>query len=215
VTLELGGKSANIITKNAHFENALNQSSLSLFFNAGQCCVAGSRTFVHSSIYDRFVEESTKIASKIKLGPSLSANTDQGPLVSKEQMDKVLNYISIGKKEGAKHLTGGKKWGEKGWYVEPTVFADVKDDMTIYKEEIFGPVKCIIKFDDNDEVIHRANNTAYGLGAGVMTENHSEANYFIKHLRAGTVYVNCYNAFAAMAPFGGYKDSGIGRELGE
>jgi len=215
VTLELGGKSANIITKNADFDKAINQANLSLFFNAGQCCIAGSRTFVHSSIYDRFVEESAKLASKIKLGPSLETSTGQGPLVSKEQMDKVLNYIAIGKKEGAKQLTGGKRWGEKGWFVEPTVFADVKDEMTIAKEEIFGPVKCITKFDDLDEVIHRANNTSYGLGAGVMTESHSEANYLIKHLRAGTVYVNCYNAFSAMAPFGGYKDSGIGRELGE
>jgi aldehyde dehydrogenase (NAD+) len=134
VTLELGGKSANIITKNADFDKAVSQSSLSLFFNAGQCCIAGSRTFVHSSIYDRFVEESAKCASKIKLGPSLSANTGQGPLVSKEQMDKVLGYIAIGNKEGAKQITGGKRWGDKGWFVEPTVFADVKDEMTISKE---------------------------------------------------------------------------------
>jgi len=126
-------------------------------------------------------------------------------------MDKVLNYIAIGKKEGAKQLTGGKRWGEKGWFVEPTVFADVKDEMTIAKEEIFGPVQSIIKFDDLDEVIHRANNTSYGLAAGVMSENHSEINYLIKHLRAGTVFVNSYADVGASAPFGGFKDSGIGR----
>ncbi len=112
-------------------------------------------------------------------------------------------------------MTGGKRWGSKGWFVEPTVFADVKDEHTIAKEEIFGPVKSVFKFDDIDEVIHRANNSAYGLGAGVVTENHSEANYIVKRLRVGTVYVNCYNSFASMTPFGGFKDSGIGRELGE
>lgn len=133
VTLELGGKSANIITKNADFEKSLNQSFISLFFNAGQCCIAGSRTYVHSSLYDRFVEESGKMAAKIRLGSSLSDTTDQGPLVSKEQLDRVLSYIEIGKKEGAKLVTGGKRWGTKGWFVEPTVFADVKDDMTIFK----------------------------------------------------------------------------------
>lgn len=134
VTLELGGKSANIITKNADLEKAINQSYLSLFFNAGQCCVAGSRTFVHSSLYDQFVEQSAKLASKIKLGPSLDSTTDQGPLVSKEQMDRVLSYIKHGKDEGARLVTGGKRWGTKGWYVEPTIFADVKDNMKIARE---------------------------------------------------------------------------------
>lgn len=215
VTLELGGKSPNIITKNADFDTAVNQSTLSLFFNAGQCCIAGSRTFVHSSLYDRYVEAVAKAASTIKLGHSLHSDTQQGPLVSKEQMDRVLSYIDHGKKEGAKLVTGGKRWGSKGWYVEPTVFADVQDHHTIAKEEIFGPVKSIFKFEDIDEVIQRANDSSYGLGAGVVTENHAEANYLVKKLRVGTVYVNCYNAFASMTPFGGFKDSGIGRELGE
>lgn len=141
--------------------------------------------------------------------------TDQGPLVDKDQMNKVLSYIDIGKKEGARLVTGGKRWGSKGWFVEPTVFSDCKDDMRIFKEEIFGPVKCVTKFDDLDEAISRANNSNYGLGAGVVTENHSEANYLVKHLRAGTIYVNCYNINSTTAPFGGYKDSGVGRELGE
>jgi len=130
-------------------------------------------------------------------------------------MDRVLSYIKHGKDEGARLVTGGKRWGTKGWYVEPTIFADVKDNMKIAKEEIFGPVKSIFKFEDIDEVIQRANNTEYGLGAGIVTENISEASYLVRKLRAGTVYVNCYNAFAANTPFGGFKDSGIGRELGE
>jgi aldehyde dehydrogenase (NAD+) len=130
-------------------------------------------------------------------------------------MNRVLSYIEHGKREGARLVSGGKRWGTKGWYVEPTIFADVKDEHTIAREEIFGPVKSIFKFEDIDEVIHRANKSSYGLGAGVVTENHAEANYLVKRLRVGTVYVNCYNAFASMTPFGGFKDSGIGRELGE
>lgn len=215
VTLELGGKSPNIITKNANLDLAVQQSALSLFFNAGQCCIAGSRTFVHSSLYDQYVQRITEVASKIKIGHSLNSDTDQGPLVSQEQMNRVLAYIEKGKAEGAKLQVGGKRWGTKGWYVEPTVFSDVKDEHTIAKEEIFGPVKSIFKFQDNDEVIKRANDSAYGLGGGVVTDNHSEANYFIKKLKVGTVYVNSYNVFAAMTPFGGFKDSGIGRENGE
>lgn len=215
VTLELGGKSPNIITKNANFDLALSQSALSLFFNAGQCCIAGSRTYVHSSIYDRYVAAVSEVAQKIKLGHSLSPETEQGPLVSEEQMTRVLGFIEHGKKDGARLVAGGKRWGSKGWYVEPTVFADVQDNHTIAKEEIFGPVKSIFKFDDLDEVIKRANDTCYGLGAGVVTDSHSEANYLVKKLRAGTVYVNCYNVFASMTPFGGFKDSGIGRENGE
>lgn len=149
VTLELGGKSANIITKHADFNKAVSQASMSLFFNAGQCCIAGSRTYVHSSIYDRFVEASAKQASSIRLGHSLDPNTDQGPLVSKDQMDRVLSYIEHGKKQ-ARLVAGGTRKGNKGWYVTPTVFADVKDDHVIAKEEIFGPVKSIFKFEDNE-----------------------------------------------------------------
>lgn len=134
VTLELGGKSANIITKHANLDTALSQSIMALFFNAGQCCVAGSRTYVHSSIYDQYVEKAAAIVSKIKLGPSLDPTTEQGPLVSKEQHEKVLGYIAQGKKEGAKCVTGGKRWGTKGWFVEPTIFADVKDNYVIARE---------------------------------------------------------------------------------
>ena len=187
---------------------------MSLFFNAGQCCIAGSRTYVHSSIYDRFVEATAKQVKAIRVGHSLDANTDQGPLVSKEQMEKVLGYIESGKKS-AKLVTDTGRWGNKGWYVTPTVFADVKDDSLIAQDEIFGPVQCILKYEDTDEVVERANKSSYGLGAGVMTENLSEANYFAKKLKTGTVYVNCYNKFSSTTPFGGFKDSGIGRELGE
>lgn len=168
VTLELGGKSPNIITKNANFDKAVAQATMSLFFNAGQCCIAGSRTYVHSSIYDRFVEATAKQVKAIRMGHSLDSNTDQGPLVSKEQMDKVLGYIESGKKT-SKLVTDTGRWGDKGWYVTPTVFADVKDQDLIAQEEIFGPVQSILKFEDNEEVVARANNSNYGLGAGVMT----------------------------------------------
>jgi aldehyde dehydrogenase (NAD+) len=170
VTLELGGKSPNIITKNANFEKSVFQACMALFFNAGQVCIAGSRTYVHSSIYDRFVEAAAKQARAIKLGHSLDSKTDQGPLVSKQQMERVLGYIESGKKT-ATLVTGSGRWGDKGWHVTPTVFADVKDDHPIAQEEIFGPVQSILKFDDVDEVIERANRSSYGLGAGVMSEN--------------------------------------------
>lgn len=171
VTLELGGKSANIITKNANLDKALAQSSLALFFNAGQCCIAGSRTFVHSSIYDEYVKRAAEAAKKIKLGNPMDSSTEQGPLVSKEQFERVTKYIDVGVKEGAKLVAGGKRFGNKGYFVEPTVFADVKDNMKIAREEIFGPVQAIFKYETNEEVIQRANDSAFGLGAGVVSEN--------------------------------------------
>ena len=168
ITLELGGKSPNVITKNANFEKAVGQTLFALFMNAGQSCMAGSRAYVHSSIYDRFVEACAKGASQIKLGHSLDPTTQQGPLISEVQMNKVLNYIEQGKK-AAKQVTGTGRWGDKGFHVTPTIFADVKEDISIAKEQIFGPVLCIMKYDDNEEVIDRANNTNYGLAAGVVT----------------------------------------------
>lgn len=187
---------------------------MALFFNAGQCCIAGSRTYVHSSLYNAYVEAAAKAAKSIKVGNPTDQTTDQGPLVSKEQMERVLKYIDIGVKEGARLVAGGKRHGTKGWFVEPTIFADVTDDMTIAKEEIFGPVQCIMKFETNEEVIERANNSKFGLGAGVMSENNEELLWFIDRFKSGTVYGNCYNVFSSSFPFGGFKDSGIGRELG-
>lgn len=149
VTLELGGKSANIITQNANLETALKQSTMALFFNAGQCCVAGSRTFVHSSLYEKFVKRSAEHVKSIKVGNPLDPSTDQGPLVSKEQYDRVMGYIEAGVKEGARLVTGGKRVGTKGFFIEPTLFADVTDNMKIAKEEIFGPVMSVLKFDSN------------------------------------------------------------------
>jgi len=215
ITLELGGKSANIIMDDADIDLAIAQSQVGLYLNQGQCCIAGSRLFVHEKIYDEFVRRSTEVSKKRKVGDPFAADTDQGPQVDSDQFHKIMNYIDIGKKEGAKLLTGGKRVGSKGWFVEPTVFADVKDDMTIAKEEIFGPVMSILKFKDVDEVIQRANNSCYGLGAGVVTKSVDNALKISNGLRAGTVYVNCYDVFDANTPFGGFKDSGIGRELGE
>ncbi len=215
VTLELGGKSANIIMDDADIDLAIAQSQVGLFLNQGQCCVAGSRLFVHEKIYDQFVARSVEVAKARKVGDPFAAETDQGPQVDSDQFKKILNYINIGEKEGAKLLTGGKRSGNKGWFVEPTVFADVQDNMTIAKEEIFGPVMSIMKFKSIDEVIKRANASEYGLGAGVVTKNIDNAIKISNSLRAGTVYVNCYDVFDANTPFGGFKDSGVGRELGE
>jgi aldehyde dehydrogenase (NAD+) len=215
VTLELGGKSPNIILADANIEDALAQSQGALFPNAGQSCNAGSRTFVQEGIYDEFVKKTEECVRKIKLGNPLDPTTQQGPQVDETQMNKILRYIEIGKKEGARLLCGGKRWGKKGFYVEPTVFADVTDEMTIAKEEIFGPVMCILKFKNVDEVIERANNSSYGLAAGIVTKDLEKAIKITNGLRVGTVYTNTYYVETENTPFGGYKQSGVGRELGE
>ena len=215
ITLELGGKSANVIMDDADIDMAIEQNQLGLFFNAGQCCVAGSRTFIHEKIYDQFVKRATEKAKTIKLGDPFSKDTDQGPQIDKEQQTKILSYIESGKRDGAKLLTGGNKGLKKGFYVEPTVFADVSDNMQIAKEEIFGPVMSLLKFKTLDEAIHRANSSVYGLGAGIVTKSMDNAIKFANGVRAGTVYVNCFDAFDSNSPFGGFKNSGIGRELGE
>jgi aldehyde dehydrogenase (NAD+) len=215
ITLELGGKSANIIMDDADIDLAIQQSQVALYLNQGQCCIAGSRLFVHEKIYDEFVKRSVEASKARKVGDPFSADTDQGPQIDKTQFDKILGYIEKGKNEGAKLLTGGKRVGNKGYFIEPTVFADVNDDMVIAKEEIFGPVMSILKFKDTDEVIARANNSEYGLGAGIVTRSIDNALKISNALRTGTVYINSYDVFDANTPFGGYKDSGIGRELGE
>jgi aldehyde dehydrogenase (NAD+) len=215
VTLELGGKSPNIIFADADMEAAVEGSHFALFFNQGQCCCAGSRAFVEEKVYDEFVERSTARARKRTVGDPFDTKTEQGPQVNDEQFDKVMSYIESGKKEGAKLMCGGERVGDRGYFVAPTVFADVRDDMKIAEEEIFGPVMSIIKFRDMDELVDRANKTMYGLAAGVWTRDISKAHSVANSVRAGTVWVNCYDVFDAGAPFGGFKQSGIGRELGE
>jgi aldehyde dehydrogenase (NAD+) len=215
VTLELGGKSPNIVFADANLDEAIEGAHFALFFNQGQCCCAGSRLFVEEKAYDEFVEKSVARAAKRVVGDPFHPNTEQGPQVDKDQFEKVMGYIESGKADGAKLAHGGGRVGDKGYFIQPTVFTDVKDHMKIAEEEIFGPVMSIIKFKDIDEVIQRANNTIYGLAAAVWTRDISKAHAIANNVRAGTVWVNCYDVFDAAAPFGGFKQSGIGRELGE
>jgi aldehyde dehydrogenase (NAD+) len=215
VTLELGGKSPNIVFADADMDQAIEGSHFALFFNQGQCCCAGSRLFVEEKCYDEFVEKSVARAKKRTVGDPFDSNTEQGPQVDQTQFDKVMSYIESGKQEGAALLAGGGRVGDKGFFVAPTVFADVKDEMKIAQEEIFGPVMSIIKFKGLEEVVERANKTMYGLAAAVWTRDIGKAHAIANQVRAGTVWVNCYDVFDAAAPFGGFKQSGIGRELGE
>jgi aldehyde dehydrogenase (NAD+) len=215
VTLELGGKSPNIIFADTDLEAAAEGAHFALFFNQGQCCCAGSRTYVEQKIYDQFVEKVVQKARARKVGDPFARETQQGPQVDKDQFTKVMGYIGAGQNEGAKMQCGGSRVGSKGYFIEPTVFTDVKDDMKIAQEEIFGPVMAVMPFKDVDEVIKRANRTAYGLAAAVWTKDITKAHAIANGVRAGTVWVNCYDVFDAAAPFGGYKQSGIGRELGE
>jgi aldehyde dehydrogenase (NAD+) len=215
VTLELGGKSPNIVFADADMDEAIEGSHQALFFNQGQCCCAGSRLFVEEKCYDEFVEKSVARAKKRTVGNPFDKTTEQGPQVDQDQFDKVMSYIDSGKQEKANLATGGKRVGDKGYFIEPTVFTDVRDDMKIAREEIFGPVMTILKFKDMSEVIERANKTMYGLAAAVWTKDITKAHAIADGVRAGTVWVNCFDVFDAAAPFGGFKQSGIGRELGE
>lgn len=215
ITLELGGKSPNIIFADADMDAAIEGSHFALFFNQGQCCCAGSRVFVEEKCYDEFVAKSVERAKRRVVGNPFDPNTEQGPQVDGEQFNKVMSYIESGMREGAQMLCGGTRVGDRGYFIQPTVFADVRDDMKIAQEEIFGPVMSIIKFKDIDEAIQRANSTIYGLAAAVWTQDITKAHAIANSVRAGTVWVNCYDVFDAAAPFGGFKQSGIGRELGE
>jgi aldehyde dehydrogenase (NAD+) len=215
VSLELGGKSPNIVFADADLDAAVEGAYLGLFFNQGQCCCAGSRLFVEESVHDKFVERLVKKAQTQKLGDPFDPGTTQGPQVSQEQCDRIMGYIDAGKHEGAKLLTGGRRVGDKGYFIEPTVFEGVTDEMKIAREEIFGPVMNILKFKNVDEVVRRGNKTFYGLAAAVWTRDIQKAHRLANALRAGTVWINCYDVFDSAAPFGGYKMSGQGRELGE
>ncbi len=215
VSLELGGKSPNIVFADADLDAAIEGAYFGLFFNQGQCCCAGSRLMVEEKVYDLFVEKLVAKAKSQNVGDPFDMATTQGPQVSEEQFDRIMGYIKAGKNEGAKLLTGGDRCGTKGYFIQPTVFEGVKDDMKIAKEEIFGPVMSIMKFKDIDDAIARGNRTLYGLAAAVWTRDIKKALKVSHGLRAGTVWVNCYDVFDSAAPFGGYKMSGIGRELGE
>jgi len=214
-SLELGGKSPLIIFEDYDMEQALNVAQLGIFTNQGQVCSASSRIFVQESIYEEFVRKTAERAKAKQIGSGLDPKSQMGPVVDSDQFKKVTSYIAAGKAEGAKLVTGGNRIGDVGFFVEPTVFSHVDDSCSISREEIFGPVMSIMKpFKDIDEAIKRANATPYGLAAGVLTNNIKTAHKVARELKAGTVYINSYHVLDAAFPFGGYKSSGIGRELG-
>ena len=215
VTFELGGKSPNVIFADANMDDAVAGAFHAIYFHGGQCCTAGSRLFVEDKIHKEFVDRLAAKAKTRKLGDPLDPTTEQGPQVSQEQMDKILGYVDLGQKQGAKLLTGGRRFTDKGYFVEPTIFDNVKDDMAIAKDEIFGPVVSVLPFKGIDEVIDRANKTYYGLAAAVWTKDIDKAHRFAKEVKAGTVWVNCYHVVDTTTPFGGFKMSGLGRENGE
>lgn len=215
ITFELGGKSPNVILADADLDKAAAGTNFGLFFNQGQCCCAGSRVFVEERVHDEFVDRLTKLVAGRRLGDPLSQDTEQGPQVDQAQFDKIMSYIEKGRREGAQCRTGGSRSGDRGYFIEPTIFSGVTDEMAIAKDEIFGPVMSVLKFSDWEDLIRRANDTFYGLAAAVWTRDVSKAHDFARRVRAGTVWVNCYDVFDAAAPFGGFKMSGQGRELGE
>ncbi|KAH6997441.1 aldehyde dehydrogenase domain-containing protein [Ilyonectria destructans] len=215
VTLELGGKSPNIVFNDANLEETVDWVNFGIYYNHGQICCAGSRIYVQEGIYDKFLEAFKKRAEANKVGDPFQEETFQGPQVSQLQYDRVMSYIDSGRTEGATVVTGGSRLGDKGYFIQPTIFSDVRPDMKIMQEEIFGPVCAIAKFKDEAEAIRLANDSTYGLAAAVHTQNLNTAVRVSNALQAGTVWINCYNMIHWALPFGGYKESGIGRELGE
>ena len=214
VSLELGGKSPNVVFADGDLDSAIKGASMAIFFNHGQCCCAGSRLYIEKPIYDKVVEGVSEQASKIKVGPGWEQSTDMGPLVSEEQLNRVCGYLESGFAEGAKATVGGQRNGDKGYFVNPTVLVETNEKMKVVQEEIFGPVVAAIPFSDPEEVMVKANDSTYGLAAGIWTKDVSKAHRMAAQLRAGTVWINCYNVFDAAMPFGGYKQSGWGREMG-
>jgi aldehyde dehydrogenase (NAD+) len=215
VTLELGGKSPNVIFDDADLDQAVNWAAHGIFWNHGQACCAGSRIFVQSGIYDEFLAKFTEKSRSLKVGDPFATDSYQGPQVSQVQYDRIMDYIKSGKEEGATVHLGGDRNGTEGYFINPTIFTDTKPDMKIVQEEIFGPVGVVIKFDDDEDVIRQANDTVYGLAAAVFSQNINRAITTAHRLKAGTAWVNCVNQLHANVPFGGFKQSGIGRELGE
>jgi aldehyde dehydrogenase (NAD+) len=215
VTFELGGKSPNVVFADADMDKAVQGAFHAIYFHGGQCCTAGSRLFVEEKIHKDFVQRLADKAKQKKLGDPLDEGTQQGPQVSQEQMDKILGYVELGQKQGAKLVTGGKRLGSKGYFVEPTIFDGVRDNMAIATDEIFGPVVSVLPFKGVDEVIERANNTYYGLAAAIWTKDLDKAHTFAREVKAGTIWVNCYHMVDTTTPFGGFKMSGQGRENGE
>lgn len=215
ITLELGGKSPNIIFDDADLDLAVDLASAGILYNSGEVCSAGSRLYIQDTIYEKFLEKLKARIEKISVGNPFDDNTFQGAQTSKTQMDKILGYIDVGKSEGARLLTGGHRLDQPGYFVSPTVFADVTENMRVVREEIFGPIVTASKFSTVDEVVALANDSQYGLGAGIVTTNLNKAIDVSNRIHSGSVWVNCYNAFHAAVPFGGFRESGFGRELGE
>src|SRR5215469_15690614 len=214
VSLELGGKAPNIVFDDADIKPTIAGASMAIFFNHGQCCCAGSRLYVEKDMFDQVVEGVAEQAKKIKVGHGFEPDTNMGPLVSQEQLNRVCNYLESGFAEGAEAVVGGKKKEGAGYFVEPTVLVKTNPNMKVVREEIFGPVVTASPFTDLDKLVAEANNSEYGLAAGVWTKDISKAHRVANKLRAGTVWINCYNVFDAALPFGGYKQSGWGREMG-
>ncbi|MCC7431823.1 aldehyde dehydrogenase family protein [bacterium] len=218
LALELGGKSPNIVFADSDLETAIKMAAIAIFYNKGEVCTAGSRLFVEEKIYDEFTEKLSERAKKLVPGDPMNEKTRLGPLVSKEQLEKVAGYVKIGTEQGAKLSAGGEKFdignGGKGYFFKPTVFTNVENSMTIAQEEIFGPVLSVIKFSDVEDVIQKANDSLFGLAAGIWTNNLKKAHYVAHKINAGTVWINTYNVYDAASPYGGNKMSGFGKESG-
>jgi phenylacetaldehyde dehydrogenase len=214
VSLELGGKSPNIVFQDAEIDSAIPGAANAIFFNQGQVCCAGSRLYVEDKQFDQVVDGVSQLASKIRMGPGMDATTQMGPLVSEEQLNRVCSYLESGFSEGARATVGGRREGDKGYFVKPTVLVNTNEKMKVVREEIFGPVVTVMPFSDIDDLVARANNTQYGLAAAVWTRDIKKAHRIASELRAGTVWINCYGVLDSAMPFGGYKQSGWGREMG-
>jgi acyl-CoA reductase-like NAD-dependent aldehyde dehydrogenase len=215
VSLELGGKAPNIIFPDADLDQAVPTSMMGVYFNSGQVCCAGTRIFVQRDRYDEVVGKLASFSNNVSMGDPFDQKSTLGPLVSREQFDRVKGYLDVGRKEGAKVASGGEAGTGKGYFVKPTLFANVKNEMRIAREEIFGPVGAAISFTDENDAVFQGNHTDYGLSAAIWTRDVSRAHKVARSLKAGTVWINCFNQLDPISPFGGYKQSGFGRELGK